>query len=72
MGLTNLELVKFCKGMVGQPYWYGTVCYPATKSLLERKTKQYPSHYTSSRMSKYKTHIGQKRVVTDCVGLNLI
>lgn len=69
MGLTNIEFVDFLKKMVGQPYWYGTCVYNCTSSLLTSKTKQYPVHYTSSRMSKYKKAIEQKCVCADCVGL---
>lgn len=53
---------------IGQPYWYGTCGYKATTSLLNRKAKQYPSHYTSSRMSRYKQDIRDKKVVCDCIG----
>ena len=37
-------------------------------SLLSRKKNQYPSHYTESRMSKYKQHIANNTVVSDCIG----
>lgn len=66
---TNLHFVEFLKAMVGQPYWYGTCVYKCSTSTLNSKTKQYPSHYTSSRMSKYKSHITKKMVSADCVGL---
>lgn len=52
---TNLHFVEFLKAMVGQPYWYGTCVYKCTTSSLNTKAKQYPSHYTSSRMSQYKS-----------------
>lgn len=42
--------------------------YKATTSLLNRKAKQYPSHYTSSRMNRYKQDIRDKKVVCDCIG----
>lgn len=54
--------------MVGQPYWYGTCVYKATNSLLSRKKNQYQSHYTESRMSKYRQHIAGNAVVSDCIG----
>lgn len=41
----------------------------ATQSLYERKKKQYPAHYGSSRTSTYKKHIADGRMVADCVGL---
>ena len=65
---TNEHFVAYCLKMVGQPYWYGTCGYKATTSLLNRKAKQYPSHYTSSRMSRYKQDIRDKKVVCDCIG----
>ncbi len=52
----------------GWKYWYGTVGYKATQSLLESKTRQYPDHYTEDRMSTYKKHIAEGRMVADCVG----
>ena len=65
---TNEHFAAYCLKMVGQPYWYGTCGYKATTSLLNRKSKQYPSHYTSSRMSRYKQDIQNKQVVCDCIG----
>ena len=66
---TNLHFVEFLKAFVGQPYWYGTCVYKCTTSTLNSKSKQYSSHYTDSRMSKYKQHISKKMVAADCVGL---
>lgn len=69
MDLKNTTFAEFLKTMVGQPYWFGTCVYNCTSSLLASKTKQYPSHYTSSRMSKYKKNIADKMVCADCIGL---
>ena len=63
------ELVAFCLAMVGMPYWYGTCVYNCTSSLLKRKAKQYPSHYGSSRTSKYQSAISKKLICMDCVGM---
>ena len=65
---TNEHFAAYCLKMVGQPYWYGTCGYKATTSLLNRKAKQYPSHYGSSRTSRYKQDIRDKKVVCDCIG----
>lgn len=65
---TNEHFTAYCLKMVGQPYWYGTCGYKATTSLLSRKGKQYTSHYTSSRMSRYKQDIRDRKVVCDCIG----
>ena len=53
----------------GWVYWYGTCGYECTDSLLSRKAKQYPDHYGDSRMAKYKKHIAEGRVCSDCIGL---
>lgn len=50
-------------------YWYGTYCNACTTALLAGKTKQYPSHYVSSRQATYKKHIAAGKTATDCVGL---
>ena len=67
--LTNEHFAAFCQSMVGQPYWYGTCVYKCTESLRSRKAAQYPSHYGSSRTSRYKDDISKKKVCADCVGL---
>ena len=66
---TNHGLVSWAQALLGQPYWYGTCCYPATSSLLASKTKQYPSHYESSRTARYKSDIAKGATVADCIGL---
>lgn len=63
------ELVKFVISMIGMPYWYGTCGYPCTESRLTSKAKQYPSHYSSSRMPTYRKHIAAGYVCMDCIGL---
>lgn len=66
---TASQLVAFVISMIGMPYWYGTCVYICTTALLNSKSKQYPDHYGSSRTSKYKKAIEQKKVCADCVGL---
>ena len=63
------ELVAFCLSMVGMPYWYGTCVYNCTASLRSRKANQYPTHYKSSRTSRYNSDISKKLVCMDCVGM---
>lgn len=63
------ELVAFVLSMVGMPYWYGTCVYICSSSLLKSKTKQYPSHYGSSRTAKYEKAIAERKVCADCIGL---
>ena len=66
---TNMHFVEFCKNFLGMPYWYGTCVYACTQSKLTSKTKNYPEHYTSDRMSRYKADIAAHKVCADCVGL---
>lgn len=66
---TNVHFVEFCKKFVGMPYWYGTCVYPCTSSLLNSKSRQYPEHYTSDRMNKYRQAINDHKICADCVGL---
>lgn len=65
---TGEHFAAFCLSMLGQPYWYGSVVYKCTSSLLTRKTAQYPSHYGSSRTARYKKDIAAKKVCADCIG----
>lgn len=65
---TNEHFAAWCLRMVGQPYWYGTCGYKATKGLLTRKRNQYPSHYGSGRTARYQQDIAEKKVVADCIG----
>ena len=67
---TNEHFADWCLKMAEKksPYWYGTCVYKASTSVLTSKTKQYPSHYGSSRTSRYKQDIANKQVVADCVG----
>ncbi len=53
----------------GARYWYGTCWYCATRDLLARKKKQYPQHYTPTRMATYEKHVAAGEMVCDCVGL---
>lgn len=53
----------------GWVYWYGTCGYECTTDLLNRKTNQYPEHYTDKRRSKYEKHIAAGKVCADCIGL---
>ncbi len=67
---TNEHFADWCLKMAEakSPYWYGTCVYKASASTLKSKINQYPSHYGSSRTSRYKQDIANKQVVADCVG----
>lgn len=68
---TNLQLVAYMLNVYAKKwvYWYGTCGYECTESLLTRKSKQYPSHYGSSRTSGYKADIADGKMCADCVGV---
>lgn len=66
---TSKALVAWAISRLGNPYWYGTCCYECTDNLLARKKAQYPKHYTSSRMARYKQDIDAKKESADCIGL---
>lgn len=65
---TNEHFAAWCQKMLGQPYWYGTVVYKCSESVRTSKSKQYPSHYGSSRTSRYKQDIAAQKICADCVG----
>lgn len=67
---TNHDLVSFLLALQakGSPYWYGTCVYECTQSRLKSKAKQYPSHYSDSRMAKYEQDIADKKICADCIG----
>lgn len=53
---------------LGSPYWYGTHGHKCTEDLLTRKKAQYPTHYTSGRMSEYRADIADNAICADCIG----
>ena len=66
--MTNEHFASFCLSMLGQPYWYGTALHKCSESLRASKARQYPSHYGSSRTSRYRQDIANKKVCADCMG----
>lgn len=66
---TNIEHVAWLKeqARLKRPYWYGTYYLDCTENLLNKKAKQYPSHYTPGRMATYRKHIANKQICGDCV-----
>ncbi len=65
---TNEHFIAFCEKMLGQPYWYGTCIYKCKTSLLNSKSRQYPSNYSASRRKKFEKDIAEKKVAADCIG----
>jgi len=66
---TNVGLVEWAYQFLGQSYWYGTCVYDCSKSLLSRKSKQYPTHYKENRLKQYNADIAAKKKCADCIGL---
>lgn len=50
-----------------RPYWYGTYYLDCTRELLEKKSAQYPEHYTQGRMARYLEDIERGQICGDCV-----
>lgn len=65
---TSEQVLEWLRKNIIKKYWYGTHGHNCTEDLLQRKKKQYPSHYTSGRMSTYRKHIAEKALCADCVG----
>ena len=65
---TAEHFVAWCQSMLGEPYWYGTCALKCTQSLLNSKSKHYPSHYGSDRTARYKADIAAGKTCCDCVG----
>lgn len=67
---TPADFINFINKYVGGYYWFGTIAGQIpTTALLNAKTKQYPSHYTANRMTKYNKAIKEHAHISDCTGL---
>lgn len=66
--LTNYDLVNFCYGMLGVPYWYWAPCVRATKNLYRVNALRFPEKYDKDP-EIYAKHIADNEIVTDDVGL---
>lgn len=67
--INSIEYGKWLReqARLRRPYWYGCYYNECTEALLQRKAKQYPSHYTAKRMPTYREHIAEKQIAGDCV-----
>ena len=63
---TNTNLAKFCKEVVGNPYWFGCYGQKGTENLYKAKKAQYPKYYEWAK-STYTDDYGKR--VCDCAGL---
>lgn len=66
---TDKEHVAWLKEQAEKkrPYWYGTYYLKCTEELLQKKKRQYPDHYTSGRMARYRQDIAAGQICGDCV-----
>lgn len=66
---TNIQHAEWLReqARLKRPYWYGTYYLPCSESLLTKKAKQYPTHYTSNRMVRYRQDITNGQICGDCV-----
>ena len=66
---TNIEHARWLReqARLKRPYWYGTYYLPCTETLLTKKAKQYPTHYKSDRMARYRQDIKNGQICGDCV-----
>lgn len=65
---TDDQVLGWLKANMIMRYWYGTHGHKCTEDLLQRKRRQYPSHYTDGRMATYRKHIQAGDSCADCVG----
>lgn len=66
---SSIEYVKWLReqARLKRPYWYGVYYLPCSEKLLEKKSRQYPSHYTKDRMARYSEDIKNSQIAGDCV-----
>lgn len=69
--LNNYQLVAYVEEVYrrGWVYWYGTYGNLCSVELYNRKKKQYPGHYGSSRTSGYAADVKAGKIAADCVGM---
>ncbi len=70
--MTNKEFVDKLLNIVNNyktVYAYGTFGQKLTSSIINQKSKQYPSWYTSSRKQFLLSLVGKNYFCFDCVGL---
>lgn len=69
MGKNNIDLVAFCKKMVGQRYWFGTYGQIGTEQILKDCANRYQSQFSKKRIDTAHTRGDFGMRVMDCSGL---
>lgn len=66
---TNVEYAAWLieQAKLRRPYWYGCYHLRCTEELLRKKRAQYPEHYGSDRMTRYRADIAAGQICGDCV-----
>lgn len=70
--MTNTELVRKLQDVVDNyktVYMWGVFGSPVTESLIQQKSRQYPSWYTAARQAHFRSLIGKGYFGFDCVNL---
>lgn len=65
----NIELVRICRAMIGNPYWYGTYGQIGSEQLLSDCAKRYPNQFSKKRIETAKARGDFGKRVMDCSGL---
>lgn len=66
---TGKELVKYAKGKVGTPYFYGSKMAELTESFMAQMNRLYPSMVTANYMQKARAKGIVGKICVDCSGL---
>lgn len=69
MELTNLNFIKFCRDLLGAPYWFNASTIKATKQAFLVNSMRFPEEYAKQPTELYQKHIDEKEIVTDTIGL---
>lgn len=67
MALTNLQLVAYCRGQLGRPYWYATYGQIGSEALYKEIARRYPEKVYKWPKSTYVEQYGQR--CHDCSGM---
>ena len=68
---TNIDFVKYLKSLLNKNtvYMWGGYGTLVTKSFINQKKKQYPSHYPASKVKYLNSLVGKDYYSYDCAGM---
>lgn len=67
--ITSKQLVRYARGQLGRPYWYGTFGQRSSLTLYRQKKAQYPARYKDADTASYLKQADESIKVHDCAGL---